>query len=286
MKKYAIIIILVLVTISISFNYSCKNEDDNRDTLAVYNKTTAEESIIAVDVYNQIFDIVLISSDKTDAKSINTECPSITFEPTTGYPKTLNCDFGIGCTYNEHTVSGSISAILSDRIRNQGTTISVTLTNFKIDTVEVSGTITMSVTEANVLTSGIITLTATIDNAVITTNDKNFSFDTDLTISWNLNGLTDYTDDEISITQLSMTGVNSDNKTFNIEVEEALVFSVSCKEITTGIFSATTSESNFPFSVDFGNGVCDGMATITTTIQVQIGNKIIEEEYSYEIELP
>jgi hypothetical protein len=288
MKNYVLVIAGFTILVFLS-TFSCKNEDpDPQDTVkSIYNEKTCADVTSGLTVYSEVVGLVIVSSDREENKETTIDCPTISLESNSkvGYPKTLTCDFGSGCTYNDRTVSGSISAILSDRIRNDGTTISITFTDFKIDTIEVSGTISLTVDDAN-LVNGVITLSGSISDGELITPNKTVSLDGDLTITWEMNTLIDYTDDLIKLSSLNLIGTNSDNKSFTVVLEDDLIYSAECKEIVTGSVTATTAEIAFPATIDFGSGDCDGKATVTTTIKLVIGNQTIEQDYTYEIILP
>lgn len=288
MKKYLIIILSVFFS-AFLITFSCKKEnpdtDENDTVKTVFNEQSSSDVKNCISSASEVIGLVVINSDKQDQKNLTTECPAVSLTSGIGYPKTLTLDFGTGCTFNTQIVSGNISAVLSDRIRNDGTTVSVTLTNFKIDTLQLSGNLSLTVEESNVMTTGVIILSATLSNGVITFPSGTYEFNSTFSISWKMNTLTDYSDDLIEITSLSMTGTNSENVGFTVTLNEKLVYDTDCTEIVSGILKIETSSIPFPATINFGNGTCDGVAVVSTTIQLVIGNQTFNQDYSYTIEL-
>jgi len=286
MKKYIILISTVLI-FSFLLSISCKEDNDpeNADTL-FYNLKSDNDFNAGLNAYNQVFELVLIDVDKQEnLKNVSTDCPSISYTQGLTYPKTLTLDFGTGCDYNGHTIKGSLSATLSDRIRNQGTTISISFTNFEIDTIKLGGTVSLSVIEANVMNGATLKLNATITNGTLTLPSTSISLSGTLDILWEMKTLNVYTDDLIDFTALNLTGTNTENVSFTATLVETMIYNVSCKETTDGAVKVETANISFPSTINFGDGTCDGKAMVTTTISITIGNKTYEEDYSYEINL-
>jgi len=289
MKKIIFISVLVLFFFSLTVvNYSCKEKIDDQDTVkTVLNEQSVNDAVFSTDAFTYVISDVLVSTDENDGdKSISTTCATVTLNPTVGYPKTLTIDYGsAGCTVSGHTVKGVVTAQLSNRIRQEGSTVTITFSSFSIDTLAISGTITMSVEEVD-LQNAKIDFSTTLTNCSITIPSGDFSLDGDLDFSWEMETLSDYTDDKFEIESGTLTGTNLKDKTFTATILETLYYPIGCGNITQGKLKIETSETTYPATIDFGTGTCDNNATITTTIEKVIGNQTIYQEFTYNITLP
>lgn len=179
-----------------------------------------------------------------------------------------------------------VTATISDKIRKAGTLISITFNNFSIDTIGVSGTMVVGVTNANISGTN-VTFIDSVKNGVLTFPSGTISFSSAMTVDWTLNNtISDYTDDEFTISNCSISGTNKDSTIFTATVTQNLLLKASCQEIVSGAILLNTASISYPATIDFGTGICDGVATVTTTIKKQIGLQTIEQSYSYTIDLP
>lgn len=290
MKKlvFALSVFFVLA-ISIG-NFSCKDpEPEPQDTTkTVLNEQTVEDGVTSTEIVTDVIAEVLVSTDENSSnkKSYPQTCATVTLEPTVGYPKTLTIDYGTdGCTMNGHTISGVITATISDRLRVEGTTVSISFSNFSVDTLAIDGSIALTINSVSVA-NNTIAFSAALSNVVISMPSGNIEMNGTMDIVWNINTLSNYLDDSFDITSGSFTGINKRGKTFTGTVVETLVYTVECETIIDGIVQFETSEIAYPATIDFGNGTCDHVAIVTTTIEITIGNYTYTENYSYEITLP
>jgi len=292
MKNY-IRIFMILFVFGFAILASCNKDDDdennnNVDTVETqYNKQEAVDATLATNVYGEAIGYVAKYSDSEDSKLPQIDCPTVSLEPTTGYPKTLLIDFGAeGCDANGHTIKGKITAELSGRIREEGTIISISFNEFSIDTLAVGGTISLTVDEASVVINKIIKLTAEVSDATISMPSGTISTAGNLSITWEMNELLNYEDDLLKTTALSLTGTSRSGKSLTASLLEELTYNISCMETTQGKIEVSSTENEFPATIDFGGGTCDGVAEITTTISVTVGNQTINKTITEEIVLP
>ncbi len=290
--------ILLLSSIFMLFTFiimdtSCSDDEDLTDvpeaqdtTKVVMNEESSEDAAFVTDIYMDAIGDVLVGSDENTSKNVSSTCAEVTIEPDDllSYPKTLTIDYGTdGCDMNGHTVKGTITAEISGRLRADGTTISVSFDSFSVDTVTVNGTIALSV---QAFSTQNIELEAAFTNCSVVMPSGTISLDGTVGLIWEFNTLTDYNDDMLSLKSGSLTATNRSGKSFTIAILEDLLYPVSCRTIVSGQMKVETSDNNFPATVDFGDGTCDNIATVTTTVQLEIGNQTIEESYTYEITLP
>lgn len=284
-------IIVLFIASAILLNYSCKKDDNNTDdqkqdtTKVINNQNSTKSSLVATSIYNDVITDVIVSCDTATASN-KASCPAITFSPSgLSYPKTLTIDFGTACIVNNHTYSGSVSATITGKIRDLGTTVSISFNTLKVDTISVGGTISLTVDDYSTLNKQ-VTFTDSIKNGVLTFPSGSISISTNQTVKWSLNSLTDYTDDVFEILSGNTTATNMEGKTFSSQIKETVVIKTSCMEPVDGKMEITSSDYNFPATIDFGDGTCDGKAMVSTKISITVNNHTVEQDYSYEVILP
>ncbi len=289
--------VITLFTVFVFFsvlvlNQSCKPDDPEPQpqdtTKTVLNEQTVSDGVSATDVYTDVIADVLVKTDENSSnkKSFSEDYPIVTLEPTIGYPKTLTIDYGTaGCDVNGHTIKGKVIAKISDRLRTEGTTVSISFTTFSVDTLTIDGTVALTIDEVDLVNST-IKFSTTFTTCSVTMPSGTISLAGSLSYTWNINTLTDYEDDTFDITSGSLTGTNREGKSFTGTVLTTLVYTVQCKTIVSGTLKLETSDNNFPATIDFGDGTCDKKAIVYTTIEYTIGNQTFTKDYSYEITLP
>lgn len=289
MKKIIFVAIIALFFFGLSVvNYSCKEKTTEDDTVkTVLNEQSTLDAVYLTDAYSYVISDVLVSADANDGeKALLTTCASVTLVPTIGYPKTLTIDYGTnGCVINGITIKGLVTAQISNRIRQQGTTVSVTFSNFSIDTLAISGSFSLTIEEVDLQNSK-INFDVAMNNCTINIPSGDFSFNGSLDVDWDLKTLTDYTDDEFEFETGTFTGTNLNDKTYEATILEPLYYDVSCGNMVQGKLEIKNSDLTYPATINFGSGECDNVATISTTIELVIGNQTIYQDFTYEITLP
>ena len=178
-----------------------------------------------------------------------------------GFPITVSLNYGEGIELmNGTTISGSIFITVSAKPRTAGAIRTVTFNNFYVDSVNIAGTRTMtfSVGEGgniinNIVGSVVITFP---DGTYITretekTREFYAGFDTPA----------DHSDDIFHITGFT-NSVSSEGFTFSNVIQVPLVRKGGCRYIVEGI-SALSKNGEVFAELNFGDGTCDDIATIT-----------------------
>lgn len=186
-------------------------------------------------------------------------CANITVTPPSGFPKTITIDFGAGCTHNGITRSGKIIVVISDSLRRPGSTSVMTYDNYYINGFKKEGIITWT----NTSQPGTKSWQRKVENGKITTPNGRW---------WLHNGIKDVVqvagvstprnllDDEILITGHSSVS-NSNGRSRTAVITQALHKAYICENIDEG---RIRFEGPNHFAVlDFGNGICDRIATIS-----------------------
>lgn len=293
MKKilaFSMFVILAIVASTISCKKDDDNNDDNNNIDSVYTDnsvTLVQNSMTSDDVYYGAVTSVVSNADNQGGKST---CPTVSFtqDGTTEYPKTLTLDFGTGgCTYGEVTVAGKIIASLSGKIREEGTTVAITFENYKVDTIEVGGTLSLTVQNFS-LPLKTVTFIDSVKNGVLTVPSGTMTLTTNQTIKWIFNEALDYTDDEFEISNAGTSATTIDGESYTTSITEPITIK-SCSSIyqaVQGVYEISTSELTNPVVIDFGDGTCDNVATVSTEVSVEYNGQTFSQDYSYEIPLP
>lgn len=292
MKKIILVLVGLFLFSLTLVNNSCKKPDPDANsedtTEVILNEKTVEDASYATDIYGDVISDVLVKTDEnsSEKKSMTETCADISLLPVIGYPKTLTIDYGTtGCEVNGHTITGKITAEISGRLRVEGSTVSISFTDFSVDTLAVTGTIALTMNSVD-LSDNTIDFSTSLTNCALTMPSGNISMNGTMDITWNINTLSNYEDDTFEITSGDFTGTNKRGKSFTGTVLTTLLYPVSCGTIVSGQLKLETSESNFPATIDFGNGTCDNTAMVYTTIEYTVGNQTFTKDYSYEITLP
>ncbi len=177
------------------------------------------------------------------------------------FPKTITLDFGTGCTNPNSNItrSGIIHILLSDSFRLTGSTAVMTFDQYYVNGYHKEGIITWT----NTTTNNIISWTRQVVNGKITAPDGRFWLHSGLKqITQSDGGNTPHyiLDDAYTITGSSQV-TNASGNTRDAIIEIPLHKRVSCDHVDQGSirFQGPTHFA----TLDFGNGLCDNLATIS-----------------------
>lgn len=186
-------------------------------------------------------------------------CAQVTVSPG-AFPKTITLDFGAGCTSNNGiTRSGIVTIVLSDSLRHNGTTATMTFQNYYVNGYHKEGTITWT----NTSTASTRSWHREVANGRITAPDGRswtHSSSRDITQVAGVNTPRVLIDDAFSVTG-NGTVTNSNGVTRTSTILTALHKMVACAHIDQG--SIKYQGPNHYATLDFGNGTCDNIATIS-----------------------
>lgn len=256
---FALIGALFITLISCQKN-ELVTEDNN---LLIDQEELTEKIMLELDLIGEEaidFQFNLLKSAGGRGVFIGDNCPVITYEMK-GSPKIITLDFGSGCTGRDgKTRSGKI-VIKSSSFENMKATREKTFENFMVEKRKIEGSIKRTVT---VDRTNFSHLTEVDEDIIITFADGSKAVrEAVLTREHNLGVLLDRTDDQlVTWGKVETTRPKGVVVTKLITEENSLVFMVSCRQIVSGVAAFTTSEGN-SWSMDYGQGECDGEATIT-----------------------
>jgi hypothetical protein len=177
-----------------------------------------------------------------------------------GFPKNITIDFGSGCTSINGVIrSGKINITLSDSLRKSGSVAVMTFIDYYVSGFHKEGTTTWT----NTSQGGIKSWNRKCVDGKITAPNGRF---------WMHSGTQDVVQTEGSSTPFnllddvfSITGshsvTNAAGKTRSSEITEALEKKVICDNVDKG--KIKIQGPNHSAVIDFGDGTCDRIATIT-----------------------
>jgi hypothetical protein len=188
-------------------------------------------------------------------------CANVTVTPQNTFPKTIVIDFGNGCVSADGLArKGKINITLSDYLHNPGTTAVMTFDNYYAAGFKVEGTITWT----NTSTPNGFSWTRQITNGkVIEPLGGYYWLHTGTKyVTQTAGGATplNLLDDVYSITG-DHTVTNPAGKTRTVTIQEALEKKTTCHNVTKG--KMKIQGPNHFAILDFGDGTCDNIATIT-----------------------
>jgi len=258
---------------------SCKKQvsDDTNSNpdiqLAAAASDDIEADIVFNDVYNDVAgvndDIAIaetdIGADTEPGNPISAHCYTITITPLSPgvFPKTVTIDFGTGCLCKDgKTRKGKIITVFTDRLKVPAAKATTTFDGFYVNDVHVEGTHIIQ----NNSSSAVRIITRTVVDGKLPRPNNNY-------ISWNATHTNTQTaglgtpnyhwDDAFSITGTA-TGQNNRNGKVNSWgrlINEPLQKKVNCKWFDKG--TVTISYNSHSAVLDFGDGSCNNVATIT-----------------------
>ncbi len=185
-------------------------------------------------------------------------CPNVSISQ--GFPKTIIIDFGSGCTSNNGiTRSGKLTITLTDSLRKSGSVAVMTFDNYHVSGFKKEGTITWTNTSQGAIKSW---ERKCVDGKVTGPGGKFWLHSGTQQVVQTAGSSTPFNllDDVFSITG-SHTVTNPAGKTRTCEITEALEKKVSCDNIDMG--KLKIQGPNHFAVIDFGDGSCDRIATIT-----------------------
>jgi hypothetical protein len=266
MQKIKLLLPLISGIIILGFS-SCKKNNtiasEIETTFDLTGKQAISESLTddANNLLDETTETLGLSGNKAPIIDNGTlSCATVTVSPG-AFPKTITLDFGTGCTNPNSNIerSGIVHIVLSDSFRLTGSTAIMTFDNYYVNGYKKEGTITWT----NTSTATVRSWSRQVVNGKITAPDGRF---------WFHNGLKQITqvagnntprillDDAFSITGSSVI-TNSLGDTRTATIETPLHKRVDCDHVDEG--SIRFQGPNHFATLDFGNGTCDAIATIS-----------------------
>jgi hypothetical protein len=256
MKKNLFLISLLF---SIPFFFVACNKDEapTPDEMEV---TTSEDILTAQDLIQDTeeeIDYELESRDPEDP------CPIVTIEPNDGtFPRTVTIDYGTeGCEgWNGRIRKGIIQVVVSDTMKNEGASRTVTFIGFSVDDVQIAGVKTLTNTGLNA--EGQPTFTRTVEGASLTfPNGDVAEWDATQTLTLIEGFGTPQRFDDVMQIEGSSSGINRNGQAYTATITVPLIKRHACPWIVSGVRQMTVND--LTWSLDYGDGECNRIAILT-----------------------
>lgn len=271
MKQFRKILVLSLLVIAFT---SCQKKEVATafdETILSQQETQGEEALADVDLLvDEAVDLnysQLKSATLATAKYL-TDCAVITINNTLS-PKVITIDFGASCTGKDGKIRSGKIILTSESFITFPTVSSKSFDNYSVDGKKIQGSIvkTISKDQENNIRTAVISENVTI---TLPNNEGTATRVANLTRQYQRGVLASAADNRIvSWGTVQFTRVSGVKVTKTVTDAHPLIFNVACHHIVSGIVAITTS-SNYTWTIDFGTGDCDNLATLT------IGNKTKE----------
>ena len=306
MKKSSPFTQLVTAAFFLSFVLiACKKENSGtlspaeEEQAVSYSAESETENEV---VFNDVFDNVMgVNSEvgiggtgifgrvsASNGRDLNMDtlpsCTKVTItqlNATARFPIKIVIDFGTGCLGKDgHVRSGKIITEYSGRLIEPGSSATTSFEAFKFDDVSVQGR--YKITNSTAAGSNQRQFTIDIDDAKLTRPDGNYSLWSSHRVITQIEGNgTPFVpqDDIFKVTGSSHGQVKHGDVIYawRSEITEPLIKKFTCHWISKGIIKVRreTLPTNSPWvaTLDYGNGDCDRLATLTingTTQQIQL----------------
>lgn len=242
-----------------------KKEDEDNDT------TGSSDNALAERTYSDVHNIAdeaatsgsLSSYRHGSGDGLLSTCAAITND-TVAVPHLLTIDFGTSnclCSDGRYR-RGKILVSYSGKYKDSLSQHTITFSNYFVNDNGVGGTKT--VTNMGHIAAGNLQWNVSVDGWIVLANGGG-------TITWNSNRarvmtageLTPiWSDDVYSITG-SATGVSAKSSSFSATITNALIKKMNCRWIVQGTFDFDPGNGKPIRTVNYGNGACDDVATVT-----------------------
>lgn len=269
---------ILVLAIALIFG-GCRQRDDENFQATTNNA----EALVIFDDINKVLDEA--ASGESDLNKVEegawnlqtASCAIVTLSPLgAAFPKTLTIDFGSGCSSLDGRYrKGQIVAKFSGPYRSVGDTIEVELENYEVDDYQVDGS--KRIVNLGFNGAGNPEYSVEVSDVTITNDDGTATWESSRTRTWSegsetgwftpdttqpsgIMGINGILDDVYHIAGTA-SGTTRANLAYDVVINEPLEVKVDCRWVKAG--SLTISLENLNDRViDYGNGDCDGTATI------------------------
>ncbi|MDX2305350.1 MAG: hypothetical protein NW226_21245 [Microscillaceae bacterium] len=245
------------------FCVSCNQEEEITVDDEVDTQSLSDEAEIEA-ISDELFILSEIALDQTQGKSAKAECPSISQNI---QQKSITLDFGSGCTGPYGVLEYKGKLIVTYEIESGAITPrTITTQDFSVNGNSVEGTLTASGFEES--ETGVYSYDLTYDLSLGFKDNSTYSQAATYNVQW-LEGFgdDDYTNDLIQSTG-SLTGTNRKGDDYGSTILTPLLRKTSCASensfVTVSGIKETQPARLGTYSINYGDGACDKMVTITT----------------------
>jgi hypothetical protein len=276
MKKSPVLTISIFLIIVLGFfSYGCKKEKEEVD----YDTESSKDNAQAESIMNEINEIAdqavedgILSTHRlgSGSSSLFTSCGTITVTiDSTDSSGTASIDFGDHFCKSPNDSKyrkGLISVSFTGPYREAGTVITITATNYFVGTIDSTSATKVNgqriVTNQGMNGNGNLYYSVTANVTLVNYLNELLTWSSTRSREWIAGEPTSaWNDDEYLITG-GATGKSYAGVNFTMSIIEALLIKPDCRYITKGKFTLTP-ENKEPRTLDYGDGGCDGDATVT-----------------------
>ncbi len=268
MKTIKFLFLLAIATLSFT---ACDDSNDSAMEPDIASIINATDLYVTSDV-DEATDESLTASKTAEDLAI-ARCFTVELIPNPDgsfWPKNWVIDFGTeGCLSSMGIVrTGKIYVTLTDFWKNTGSLRSIRFEDFTVDGNQVEGLKTIENTGLNA--DGQLTWEHKIIGGKVTFEDGTTTTLESDRFSVMVAGADTpvFSDDEYDMTGTS-SGTDRNGVKFNAEITIPLHFISGCRFPVSGELTITTEGSEVPIIVDYGDGTCDNVATVTIGSEVK-----------------
>jgi len=262
-----------LVVICVGFAFfatSCANENEvaTDATLTLTATDEALASSLSDEVINEaeLYSNTLADLGYNSAMAVkgNAEAskPTVTVnkKDSVNFPKVITIDYGLGTIVHGDTLKGQIIITISDKSWKPGSTKTVKLVNFYVNSNHIKGIKIITTNALNAAKNPSVTFT--VSDTIIRADKSTVIRNSTRTRERISDGGTPriYSDDKFSITGNS-NGINAKNVAYTVEITKALILYNDFRFFVSG--TVTTKIKDKTIVLDYGDGTKDNKATIT-----------------------
>jgi len=271
MKKFSLLLIAAGFLSFTALVSSCKKTESTQPTdLTISVDDAFAESTFdnVTNLADEAYDISKTTFKSTEGRIFLSSCANISLD-TTAFPRTLTIDFGNeNCLCNDGKYRrGKIIISFTGRYREVGTIRTTTFDSFYVNDNKVEGT--KVVTNKGLNGDGHMYWTMDVEGKITLANDSG-------TIQWNAQrqrewfaGFDTPRDrwDDIYMITGTANGTRINGISWTRTITKALESKLACRFIVSGTISIKP-EGRPERILDFGNGECDNLATVTVNGEV------------------
>ncbi len=255
-----------------SLFYSCSKDNSPNNSTDTETATSVDNSYAE----NTSDDVTAISTQSEDNGVVGSpidsstglhlgHCVTITRD-TVSNPHTLIINFGTSncLCFDGKNRRGEILVTYSGHYRDSGSTHTISLKDYYVNNNHVEGSQTVTNNGHNA--AGNLTFSINVNTTITdSASGKTLTYTSTRTREWVAGsdtwGWKAWSDDVYKITG-SASGTAFDGTSFTLTITNPLLVSLSCRWIEAGTFEFTP-QGKLKRTVDFGNGNCDNIATVT-----------------------
>ncbi len=252
---------------------ACQKEDTTiEDAVPVIEQETlVEQILVEVDAMADEALSLKLNEGKSavvEGDFFLSSCSVITIDNTSD-PKVITINFGTGCTGKDGKVRSGKIIITSTSFTDATSERVKTFENFYVDGRKVEGSVNKTITVdrqdhsrvAEILEDITITFPDEVGTAHrVASLIREYQFNKPGVLRDNI---------VTSFGTVNFTRANGFKVTKAISESDPLIFKASCRRIVSGVVTITTSE-NSTWTIDYGDGECDNLATVTRDDKTRI----------------